>query len=244
MSLFSNLGRSFGLKYSDPNPADNAMNYLNQVPGVAKQYLEPYIQPGMQAQNQLQNLYAPNNEVSQGYRKMSSNPMDYVNEIMRGYEPSAGYKYKENRALQAMRNSANAGGFAGTQNDQEEQARTVNGLMGEDMQQFLQNIFGTQQQGLGGLERMMAGRAGTLEPIAQRGYGASGDLANIIGSNLGQQAGLSFQGQRQQNFGKGLARQNRMGLFKDIAGMFGGFGGGGWNNPNNGGGYQWGNPNY
>jgi hypothetical protein len=164
---------------------------------------------------------------------MASNPLDYVNEIMRGYEPSRGYQYKQGQMSQAMRNSANAGGFTGTQFDQQNQAENVRDMLGEDMQQFLANILGTQQNGLSGLERMMGGRERTMENTANRGFNAASDLTNILGSNLGQQAGMAFQGQRQQNFGKQMVRQNRMGLFKDIAGMMygnpmasgGGFGG-------------------
>lgn len=253
MSFFSNatqfgLPGLMGLGQRNQNPANAAMPYLNQIPGMAQQNLSPYIQQGFQGDQQAQNAYGnigslygnaedyyqPNNEVSQGYRGMSQNPLEYVNQIMRGYQPSEGYKYKENRMLNGARNSAASGGFAGTHNDQEYQADMIRGLLGQDMQQHYGNVMGAQNQGLQGLERMMEGRqrgqgmrlGGQERGLAHlgqmgenqgnRGFNAATDLSSILGSNMGQQAGMAFQGGRQRN----QNRNDRMQLMAQLAGMF------------------------
>lgn len=177
MGFFSKL---FG--GSGGNPANAGMGYLNQIPGMAKGYLEPFIKRGAESQD----------FVTPFYSQMAKDPNAFMNAIMANYSPSQGYQFKQKELMRAMQNDAAQGGFAGTPYSQQQQAETTQGLLGNDMQQFLQNILGIQGYGLGG-----------HQGIADRGYNASGDLVNILGSNLGQQAGLAFQGAAQRN-------QNRM----------------------------------
>lgn len=185
MGLFRNLGRFLGgatgvsgLGPMGENPANVAMPYLNQISGVGKQYYDPYISEGRNASNISNPIY----------ERMASDPTEFINALMRGYKPSEGYRYKEDRLGRAISNTAAAGGFRGTPFEQEQQGQMISGLLGEDMQQFLQNILGVQGAGLQGEENRIG-----------RGFQASGNLADYIGSNLGQQAGLAYQGQAGQN---------------------------------------------
>jgi hypothetical protein len=170
------------------NPAKDAMPYLNQIPGVGKQYYNPFIEQGRQASEQLSPLY----------NQMTNNPSDYLNQLMGKYEPSAGYQYRQGQLNKAAGNTAAQGGFAGTENDVMGRSELINKLMGGDMQEFLQNVLGIQGAGMQGLQ----GRE-------ERGYNASANLADYLGGNLGQQAGLAFQGTAQKN-------QNQNALFGQL----------------------------
>src|ERR1700690_823645 len=182
MPFFDNIGKFaspllfgkgglMGGGRGNQNPADSAMPYLNQIPGAANKYLGRYNSIGPSAENNARNTYGtmyqqaldiPNiyqnpgidyNEQPPEYSQMGRNPMEFVNNIMRGYNPSEGYKYKESLLKSKMGNDAAMGGYRGSKYDQQEQARHVSGILGEDMQQWLSNILGVQGQGLAGEER-------------------------------------------------------------------------------------------
>ncbi|MEO6077575.1 MAG: hypothetical protein ABIP54_02200 [Candidatus Andersenbacteria bacterium] len=194
------------------NPADAARPYLDQIPGVAKEQYNPYINRGNAAQEQ----------VSGQYNRFASNPMDVINEIISSYKPSEGYKFREQKALGAARNSAAQGGFSGTQYDQEQQAELANGLLGDDMQQWLSNVLGVQGAGLQGQQH-----------VADTGFNASTQLADILTNALSQQGNLAFGGQQYENSqDQGLlgGLSQLIGLGSQVGGLMGGlpsFGGGG-----------------
>lgn len=160
------------------NPAKAAMPYLNQIPQVGKDAYNPFIQQGQQAAGQLSPIYS----------QMAGDPSGYLNQLLGAYEPSKGYQYRENKLNQQAHNTAAAGGYAGTGGDIQGRSELINALMGEDMQQFLENIFRTQGAGMQGLENS-----------AGRGFQASGSLADFLGSNLGQQASMAYGGQASKN---------------------------------------------
>jgi hypothetical protein len=160
------------------NPADAAMPYLNQIPGMAKGYYEPYINKGNEAYNTF------NPEINQ----MTSDPAAFLEKIMKGYEPSRGYQLQRDEQLKAAGNSAAAGGMRGSSNDISNEARIADTLQGEDMQKWLQNVLGIQKQGQTGEENLY-----------NTGYNASNALSSDLSNVLGTQAGLAFQGQANQN---------------------------------------------
>ena len=106
--------------------------------------------------------------------------------------------------MKQMASVAGQGGYAGTPMAQQQYGEQANKLMGDDQQQYLQNALGIYNQGIGG-----------EQDFYNKGYGASGSLADMLGSNLNQQGGLAFQGQAQQN-------QQRQELMKALAQMLGG----------------------
>ena len=243
-----------------------ARKYLDQIPGVAKQYYEPFAKEYGPAQQEAKDVYnrmleqysSPKvnyQNVPEEYNTMARNPSGFLNDIMKTYEPSTGYKFKEGRMGSAARNTAASGGFAGTQYDQEQQAQLIKDLLGEDMQQYLTNVMGAKTEGLGGMERMMGGRekayeqqAGSAENRAKRAYEATNELAQSIMNSLGNQGQLGFQGARQSAANRGQERAGAMSLFGDtmqaipsIVNRFGGGGNGGWfNTANQGGGSRFG----
>lgn len=236
--VFKAIGRMLGL--STPkgivNPSERAQPYLNQIPGVGKQYHEPFIQRGQQAQGITNPIY----------ERMAQDPSAFLNALMEGYTPSRGYQTREKVLSQALRNSAAQGGYAGTPYAQREQGEAVNDILGSDQQQYLGNLMGLQGQGLQGLQ----GDVG-------RGYLSSGGLADYLGNALNQQGTLAYQGQAQQNQLAFDKMANRSRFWGDIAKAIGGAAGGGafgggqtmnqygtpYGGVQGGGAFRWQNPN-
>ncbi len=200
MAFFKKIGQHFERNlFGRPsqNPAQQAMPYLEQLQGIGQQAYDPYIQQGQQAQQQVNPLY----------ESMSQDPSQFVNALMQNYSPSEGYKFKEREMNKAAQNSAASGGFAGTENDQMARADMIRGLLGGDMQQFLQNILGVQASGLQGQENRVG-----------RGYESSGNRADYLGNALGAQAGAAFQGQAQKDENSLSKRNAFMSLLGSLAG--------------------------
>lgn len=180
------------------NPADAAMPYLNQISGMEHQAYDPYIQHGNDAYNVLNPQYS----------HMASDPTAFLEQIMKGYEPSKAYQLRRDETQRAAGNTAAAGGMRGSINDITNQARLTDSLLGEDMQQWLNNVLGLQKQGL-------EGEQGFYNTGFNATKGLTGDLANVLGT----QAGLAFQGQANQNQSRNDLLSGLMKAFGGIAGF-------------------------
>jgi hypothetical protein len=160
------------------NPADAAMPYLNQIPGVGHQYYDPWINQGINAMGQTSGVY----------NQMTMNPGDYYNKIASGYKQSPGYQFKLQQGLGAAGNAAAAGGMAGSPQHQQQATSVAEGIANQDFNDYLNQVLGINRTGLQGQENAQ-----------NRGYGASQGLSDLLGSNLAQQANLAFQGQAGEN---------------------------------------------
>lgn len=169
------LDRIFGHRN---DPAQAANKYLNQIPGIGHQYYDPFINQGAEAGNKL----------SGHYGNLLDDPTGFINKILAGYKPSEGYQYQKEQVGRSLSNTAAAGGIAGTPLDQMNQGEAVQKLLSGDMQQYLQNALGAYGLGLQG-----------EQGIANKGFNASGSLADFLGGALNQQGGLAFQGAQQHN---------------------------------------------
>jgi hypothetical protein len=254
------------------DPTRAAESQLAAVPGAVRPYYDPFIQHGGRAANRAeifndryQNLYAPSpgsnpNTLPNQYEQMANNPTDFMNSLMERYNPSVGYRFKQQQMLDAMRNSASAGGFAGTPFNQQQQAETVQGLLGADMQQYLQNALGITNAGILGKEGRISGQERALqsalsneEANMNRGYNASTELSNSLANLAGTRASNEYSGAMRrrndaqqniegwQNIGNRL--QGSMNMFGPAMMGQGGGGNGGWGGasrgftPPTGGGY-------
>lgn len=179
MSILSNLFGGGGR--SRTNPANAAMPYLNQIPSVGHDYFDPFVKQGQEADARL------NNEFINLYK----DPTGFINKIMESYKPSEAYQFNRDELQKVLGSTAAAGGYRGTDFDQQQQAKYISGLLSQDEQQFLQNALGAYNTGLEG-----------EKGFSNRGFTASGNLADIIGGSLNQRGGLAFQGQSQINANK------------------------------------------
>lgn len=178
MSLLSGL---FGGGKSN-SPMNAAMPYLNQIPGVAHQGFDPYVNAGLDASGRTKDIY----------ESLMTDPTAFINKLMEGYQPSEGYQFQKDQLTKELGNTAAMGGVAGTPMDQMNQGQGVQNLLSGDMQQFLQTVLGAFNTGLGGEEN-----------IATRGFDASKNLTDMLGGSLNQKAGLAFNDQQQKNKNKG-----------------------------------------
>ena len=189
MSILSNLFG--GGQKEDPQAA--AQQYLNQIPEVGGAYYNPYITRGYESSNLLHDQY----------QNLIKDPTAFINALLSSYKPSEGYQFQKKQLTDTMGNTAAAGGYAGTNYDQMQQAEGVQGLLSKDMQQYLQNALKAYGAGLTGEEN-----------FAGRGFQASGSLADMLSGALNQQGGLAFQAAQQRNADRN-ARSNS--IFNTIA---------------------------
>lgn len=208
ISMLASLGIQGGtalwnlFKKKPKNPADQAMPYFDKIPDTLKGYLNPYIQQGQGAYGQLNPLYS----------NMAQNPAGYLESLMKSYQPSTGFKMKQNDALQAAANTSAAGGMRGSYKDAQSQALLSDLLQDQDMQQWLSNVTGVQGSGMQGLQ-------GFYDTGARAGSELGSDLANVLAS----QGSLKFQGQQQRNQGSQDIASEIMKSLSGIGGTLGGF---------------------
>ena len=163
------------------NPANAAMPYLNQIPGMEKQYYDPFINQGREASNTL----------TPQFNQKTTNPAEFLEAIMKKYQPSRSYQLRNEEALRTAGNTAAAGGMRGSLGDIKNESRITDVLLGDDMQKWLNNVLGLQDQGEKGLGHEF-----------DTGYDASKSLTGDLSNVLGTQATLGFQGQANQNRSK------------------------------------------
>lgn len=180
------------------NPADAAMPYLNQIPGMEKSYLEPYINRGNEASNAL----------TPQFNEMTKDPAAFLENIMKSYTPSRSYQLRLGESERAAGNSAAAGGMRGSLNDITNESRIADSLLGEDMQQWLKNVLGIQKEGTEGLGHE-----------SDTGFSASTGLTSDLSNVLGTQAGLAFQGQANQNQSRSDLLSGLIKAFGSVAGF-------------------------
>lgn len=192
MSLFDTI---WG--HDDPQAAAN--QYLDKIPGMGREYLNPYIERGNQAGNQ----------VSGEYDKLL-NPNNFMDEIMKHFSESPGAQYQREQLGKGIGATAAAGGYAGNPEHQRQYGEMSNKIMSGDMQQYLQNALGIYGKGLSG-----------KEDIFNKGFGATNSLVDLLGGTLSSQGGLAFKSASDRN----AERQALMSAIMKAAGGAAGAGG-------------------
>jgi len=159
------------------DPSREANRYMSRIPGVGHQYYDPYINEGREAGSRLKGEYG----------KMLD-PTSFIDEIMKHYETSKGAQNEQKELGRGIGATAAAGGFAGTPEHQKEYGQMASDIMSKDMQQYLQNALGVYGSGISG-----------EQDFYNKGYGASGSLADLLAGNLASQGTMAFQGANQTN---------------------------------------------
>ncbi len=180
------------------NPADAAQPYLDKIPGYADQAYNPYIQMGQTAGNIAQDQYG----------QMASDPTAFYNNIYDSYQPSDNYQYQSDQLGKAQSNSAAAGGFSGTNNDQDSQMTTQNALMDQDWNNYLAQVLGIQSGGLQGEQQMY-----------NTGAQASNQWANMMNGYANGSAGNQAMGVQNEN----QMANSTLGMLGQVGGMTAGY---------------------
>jgi hypothetical protein len=153
------------------NPSNAANQYLNQIPQVAHDTYQPYMDQGKGAYGTTKPIYD----------RLTTDPTGYIDEVMGKYKPSEGYQTRQKALAEALTHSAQAGGSAGTPDSMKLIGNMTNDLMGEDQQQYLQNIMGALGVGLGG-----------ENDFYNKGFDASGRFGDSTMNNLATQGTLGY----------------------------------------------------
>ena len=184
-----------------PNPADAARPYLEEVPGIAHEYLDPYAEMGQRVTPRLEEEFG----------QLMNRPEDLINRLSEGYRGSPAFNYQMQNAMRGINTAGAMGGMLGTPTHQLQAGQMAGDIASQDFNQYLQqamNLYGMGLQGETGLGQM--------------GYGAAGDLTGILTRNLMSQAGLEFQGSAQQTQSQADALSNLINMGGRAAGMAGG----------------------
>lgn len=186
--------------FSREDPMKNANKYLEQIPGIGKQYYNPFIESGRKAGTLLEGEYG----------KLMK-PTSFIDDIMKNYDMSKGAIYKRDQLGRGIGATAAAGGYAGTPEHMQEYGEMSNKLMSDDMQQYLQNALGVYGTGLSG-----------EQDIYGKGYSASDKLAELISGVLSSQAGGAFQSASQTNASRDAFMNQLIKAFSQGGGSMGG----------------------
>lgn len=192
------LGGLFGGS-SYKNPADAAQGYLNQIPGTITPYYQPFINAGNQSRDVLMGQYGD----------LVNDPGQKFAQFGQGFQQSPGYQFQYNQGMNAANSAAGAGGMLGTPMHQQNAASMASNLANQDYYNYMNNIMGMYNTGLGGYGNMH-----------QTGYNASNELAQSLAASLTNQAGMAYAGQNNQNANKGSGMDNIIGGLTGALGSF------------------------
>lgn len=182
------------------NPSNAAKPYLDQIPGIGKQYLEPYSQGGVDAMGKLNDQYnSLLNDTGGVYDKLAG-----------GYKESPGYQYQLKQELGA-KNAANAaGGMLGTPQHEAQNMEVAQGLASKDFNNYMSNQMDLYGKGLSG-----------EQGIFNTGANASQSLADMLASALTQQGQNAFTGAANTNTQKSQGMSGMMeGIMKLLPFLF------------------------
>lgn len=198
-------------------PASAALPYIQQIPGAEGGYYNPYISTGQQAN---QNLFNAGNQ-------LMNNPAGMYNNIASGYQMSPYAQNQINQQMNAINNTAAAGGYIGTPYNQQQVASMVQGITSKDENQYINSVIGLYHMGL--LDE---------QDLNNLGFQASGKMADVTGNTLNEEGGLAYANQSQKNAMHRNRMSNILGLGGSALGfgasLLGDMGGPRWTNPDTG----------
>ncbi len=183
--------------FGNTNPADPAMQYMNQIPGMLQGGYNPFIQAGLGALPTLQQQYG-----------QLMNP-NFINQMGKSFQQSPGYQFGINQATNAANRAAAAGGMVGSPQEQQNLAGTVTGMANQDYYNWLNHAMGAYGQGLQG-----------EQGLYQTGFNAQNALSQQMMDAMMSQANLAYAGQANQNqMNQGLFGAAIGGIGSAVAGM-------------------------
>lgn len=193
-------GSLFGPGSHMKNPSKGVDPYFNEAKQTGKNYLNPYINRGQQAGNQLPGIY-----------EGMLNPNDLIGKIGAGYQKSPGYDWQLNQGENAISNAASAGGMIGTPQHQQQAGQLAGNLANQDFWNYLKEALGLYGGGVKG-----------LEGLNTQGFQGSEDLVSLLSSILGTQGAYKYAGNAAMNAGEAKRGENIFGGLGNLIGAFGG----------------------
>lgn len=110
--------------------------------GQYQQYLMPWYNKGLGDFNTYSDLA----------NQMASNPVDWYNQVMGQYQMSPAAQEQSQYLNQQVQNAAAKGGYVGTPQEQMDMGNQLQRLIGQDQQQYYQDVMEPTQMGMKGLQ--------------------------------------------------------------------------------------------
>lgn len=197
------IGGGLADMFLNNNPANATKKYLNQIPGIYGQYLNPYINNGNQAFGYLQNYMNRGNtagDLSLGaFSGLVNNPAQFMNQLGSTFQRSPGYNWEANQALQSANRASAAGGMAGSPAEQQQIAGVTGQLANQDYYNYLNHVMSLFGTGLSGLQGISDQGLNSSQGIYNTGFNASNDIANSLAQLYANQGNLAYAGTQNQN---------------------------------------------
>jgi hypothetical protein len=114
-----------------------------------------------------------------------SNPQDFINKLMGGYQESPYAKYLQQQAGAAGTNAASASGLIGSTPWAQQMQQNAAGISSGDMQDWLSRVLGINSEYGRGQQNLMG-----------QGFNAAQGLGNIFGQNARDQAQMAYGKER------------------------------------------------
>lgn len=160
------------------NPANPAMNDLNEIQGAISPYMMPWINAGTGALDDLQGQY----------QNLMNNPSSFLNKFQSTYQQSPGFQFNLDQGEKAIAQQQAASGMTGTPAAQQAMDKFATGEASQDFGSYMQRIMGMYGQGLQGEQGIM-----------NNGFNASRDYSDTLGNILMSKAKLAYAGTQNQN---------------------------------------------
>jgi hypothetical protein len=164
------------------NPYQTGSDELDKILASLPDYYKNYINTGNQMGPQLQ----------QGYGQLMSNPQDVINKVGQGYQQSPGFAFAKDQALQAEQHAENAGGMAGSLQNQQKQGQLATNLANQDYWHYMDNALGQMDFGYSGGQNLY-----------NTGATASQNLGENYANIMAAKAKMMQQAQQAQNQSQG-----------------------------------------
>ncbi len=182
----------YGLFGNADQPYKDAQKQIEKYFPQAQEYQKPFYEAGKDAipgfQNWLQSM---------------QNPSQFINNQMQNYQESPYAKYQQEQGLRAAQNMGSASGMTGSTPLMQFAQQNAQDISSKDMNSWLQNVLGINNQYGQGMNNLMTG-----------GQGAANSLTQLMSDYMNSQAQLAY--------GKGGAQQGQLGgLFSGLTGLFG-----------------------
>lgn len=203
MQNIGNMASSLFGRSNYKNPAETASPYYDQIPGVAKENYTPFVERGARAGANLENegnaLTGMRPELQTQIRQLMQNPGNFLNTVGQGYQESPGVAAQKKAAMDAASRVAAAGGMRGSPMEQEQVAQSVNDIVNQDYNTWMNQALGLQTQGFSAGQNMYGKGLGINESLNNTGYNASNEMAQSLMQALMSQGNLAYAGQGNEN---------------------------------------------
>lgn len=157
------------------NPLDEYGNYMNQGMGTINDYY-----------NKASGFMAPYRDAGgrglSGYESMLSryqDPTKYYNDVASSYQMSPGAQFRMNTGMDAVRNAMAAQGLGGSGQEGRELTNYTQGVINQDMNNYIDRIFGVGQTGLQGYGNLSGLGFNAANASGNYAMGAAGDIASM-----------------------------------------------------------------